>query len=193
MQQFKLDKNRNLGWMALMAFIVLLIMLILIWVKRSMPSEPSRPIQSQPIAEPIPSSSTPTPLSTPQEVLKNLNKQQTKAAVVVEQDPLIAPITSPVDKKPNFVSETEWQILTATAQTNSNPEQELTRLINLLRFNKQIELWQSIQKSDHNPKWHALANQLLNELPARVAGGEINEQEARKLKQELLEYLSKGD
>jgi hypothetical protein len=147
-------------------------------------------------ATPTPSTTTavaPAP-ATPTPSLKDLNlgsatevvAQQEHAAKELAQHPIAKPITGVVTERPSFVSPVEWLMMQGVAKQHAQPDQELTRMVNLLRFNKQLELWQDMPKSADAAERLALANQLLDELPQRVIHGDIDLPAAQKLQASLL-------
>lgn len=115
-----------------------------------------------------------------------MQAQQVAAAKVIEATPAMKPITGPVTERPEFVSEMEWAMLKGVAQQNPAPEAELTRLVNKLRFMKQLELWQSLEHSNDMAKRQQLAEQLLEDLPQRLANADLDKPEAQKLQASLL-------
>ncbi|RZI74191.1 MAG: hypothetical protein EOP13_09460 [Pseudomonas sp.] len=115
-----------------------------------------------------------------------LMAKQVEAAKEIERDPGMKPIVGPITERPAFVSELEWQMLKGVAQQKPAPEQELTHLVNHLRFMKQLELWQSLEKSPDLAKRQTLALQLLDDLPQRVASGDLDKASAQKLQADLL-------
>lgn len=112
--------------------------------------------------------------------------QQAAAAKEIERQPTLKPITGPIKERPAFVSEIEWAMLKGVADQNAQPAAELTRLVNKLRFMKQLELWQSLTHANDVAKRRVLAEQLLDELPQRVASADLDKPEARKLQASLL-------
>lgn len=112
--------------------------------------------------------------------------QQAAAAKAIENQPGLKPITGPIKERPAFVSETEWAMLKGIADQNAQPAAELTRLVNKLRFMKQLELWQSLEQSTDTAKRQLLAEQLLADLPQRVANADLDKPEAQKLQASLL-------
>lgn len=97
------------------------------------------------------------------------------------------PVSGPVSIRPDFVSEMEWQVLQGVADQAAarglDRAKEMTRLVNDLRFNKLLEQWGASTQATTR---HALAGQLLDELPAHVGAGELDHAAARKLQQQLL-------
>ena len=70
--------------------------------------------------------------------------QQEAAAQEILKQPEVKPIVGNVGEKPAFLSQMEWNMLKGVAQQNANPDKELTRLVNFVRFTKQLELWQAL-------------------------------------------------
>lgn len=112
--------------------------------------------------------------------------EQAAAAKEIERQPTMKPIKGPIKERPAFVSDMEWQMLKGVSQQNATPDAELTRLVNKLRFMKQLELWQSLEHSTDLAKRKALAEQLLDELPQRVASTDLDKPEAQKLQLALI-------
>lgn len=117
-----------------------------------------------------------------------VERMQRDAAQAALEAIYAPPLQGPVRQRPEFVSRLEWQILSSVAEQRPEPEQELTRLVNLLRFNKQMEWWQkdgnlsASQRTDLG--WH-----LLNELPERVHQGDMASEDAQQLQVALLSEL----
>ena len=99
-----------------------------------------------------------------------------------------APYEGPVTERPAFVSYLEWQVLKNVAQQHPNSEQELTRLVNHLRFAKQWDLWQETAPQDKTRRY-ALAEQLLLEIPDRVKNQELDVVHAQQMQESLLTAL----
>lgn len=91
-----------------------------------------------------------------------------------------------ITAKPDYVSDIEWQVLQGVAQQHAEPDKELTRLVNKLRFTKELELWHTMEASAGNTRRTALANRLILEIPERVASKDMDVFEARKLQETLL-------
>jgi hypothetical protein len=113
--------------------------------------------------------------------------QQAAAAKEVERQPDLKPLVGPIKERPSFVSPMEWTMLQSVSQQNANPGAELTRLVNNLRFMKQLELWQGLPPSASPTQRQALAAQLLEDLPQRLANGEMDFKDAQKTQAALLQ------
>jgi hypothetical protein len=119
------------------------------------------------------------------QLTKKVVQEQKEAQQVVANQVVILPIEGTVRTRPDFISDMEWNMLQAVAQTNANPDSELNHLVNLLRFNKMVEQYQStdIPLSPENKQ--KLATQLLAELPNYLKSGDIDQRDARELKDQL--------
>ena len=115
--------------------------------------------------------------------------QQLAAAAAAAQDVGVPELKGPITERPDFVSPVEWQILKGIAGQSGNPDQQLTRMVNNLRFAKQQEIWEKMAGSPDVEKRHALAQQLLNAIPARVNNHDMNRAQAQQLQAALLEDL----
>lgn len=98
------------------------------------------------------------------------------------------PYQGPVTERPAFVSSLEWRVLKNVAQQHPNTEQELTRLVNHLRFAKQWDLWHEIDPQDQTRR-SALGEQLLLEIPDRVKNQELDVVHAQQMQESLLMAL----
>ncbi|MDP2227848.1 MAG: hypothetical protein Q8J78_10290 [Moraxellaceae bacterium] len=101
----------------------------------------------------------------------------------------VGTIAGPVKQRPAFVSAIEWQILQGVAAQHAHPEVELTRLVNHLRFSKQLEQWQALAGQADAAVRPMLAAQLLADIPARVQADEMTPADAQQLQQALLAGL----
>ncbi len=117
---------------------------------------------------------------------------QVEVAKEVERQPVIPPIKGLVKARPSFLSQMEWDMVQGVANQQPHPDQALTHLVNSVRFNKQLELWQSLSKSADLAKRQTLAKQLLEDIPQRVIDQDMEEPEAKKLQESLLPDVS-GD
>ncbi len=179
-------KKTKVIWFAFVVVIILTISIL--WLLK--------PKASNADAAPATASSLPTPVTanTPSPTMvANLNAQQTAAVTAATHATNAKPIVDPVNQRPDFVSEIEWQTLKMIAQKNPNPDQELTRLVSNMRFNKQMDVWQSLVKTDGNATDHAqrdaLAAQLLADIPAAVTNQAIDKTEAQKAQMTILTDL----
>ncbi|HEX6591329.1 MAG TPA: hypothetical protein VF050_04970 [Moraxellaceae bacterium] len=116
-----------------------------------------------------------------------LVQQQVQAEQAVQAS--APPATGPVNEKPAYVSELEWQVLKGVAAQKANPEQELRRLVANLHFSKQLEQWRQLAGKPDIAQRRALAQALLADIPARVTDAELDDAGARQLQKELLADL----
>lgn len=111
---------------------------------------------------------------------------QKEAAREVERQPVVRPLAGPVTERPAYVSHMEWLMLKAAASQHDRPEQELTRLVNFLRFNKQLEVWQAMAPQSDAERRRMLAEQLLADLPERLLQGEMSLRDLQQLQGPLI-------
>ncbi len=111
---------------------------------------------------------------------------QNDAAKEIERHPSMKPIEGPIRRRPPFVSEMEWLMLKGAVEQHPTPEQELTRLVNLLRFTKQLELWEGLANSADLAQRKVLAEQLLDDLPRRLINGEMELKDVQRQQTALL-------
>jgi hypothetical protein len=189
MAQVQVVRSSGKQWLSLLALIGAAMATALWWW-----SHRDDPAASQPVASTAPATETVAGLirpvsATPADMPSTeagLVAQQAAAAKEIERQPAMKPITGPIKERPAFVSDIEWTMLKGVSQQNANPDAELTRLVNKLRFMKQLELWQSMEHSPDAAKRQVLAEQLLDDLPQRVANADLDKPEAQKLQASLL-------
>lgn len=127
------------------------------------------------------------PIAT-QATMQEMAAQQTQAAERLAARPDPGQVTGPVTERPDFVSPMEWMMLQGAVAQKPNRDEELTRMVNLLRFNKQMELWQGLARTpDTQPRRKALADALLADLPHRVRQDEMTVKDAQEAMTALLE------
>lgn len=119
------------------------------------------------------------------QLTEKVAQEQKAAQQVVASQVVILPIEGTVRTRPDFISDMEWNMLQATAKTNPNPDSELNHLVNLLRFNKMVEQYQSTEMPLSPEDKQKLATQLLAELPNFVKTGDVGQSDARELKNQL--------
>lgn len=91
------------------------------------------------------------------------------------------------DGRPAFLQPEEWAALQEALKDNPQRDQEMRRILGYLRFQKKFELWQTMRESPDAAQRQALAREMLDELPPRVASGEVNIGEAQMLQTALIE------
>ena len=109
---------------------------------------------------------------------QSLNAVVMAAANVVEFDH--------VDERPEFISPAEWLMLKSVADQKQDPEAELTRLVNLIRFNKQIEL---LNKTSAEDDRRVLTEAILSQLPKRIENKEMSVERAQSIQLDVIENL----
>lgn len=112
--------------------------------------------------------------------------QQLEAASAAAKEVGAQPLTGRVAQRPPFVSIVEWSMLQSVAERSPNPDQTLTRLVNNLRFMKQLDLWRSLAQSTDTAQRKSVAEYLLKDLPERVKNGDMDLAGAKQLQGELL-------
>lgn len=123
-----------------------------------------------------------------------LDPQQLEAEQLAAADAALTlagepPLAGNITERPQFVSRVEWQILKGVAAARENSEEELLRLVNYLRFSKQLEWWQSQQPNPNHHRHVRVGWQLLNEIPERVRQQDLAVDQAQQLQVALLEVL----
>ena len=95
------------------------------------------------------------------------------------------PIQGVVTERPSYVSLIEWMALKSAAQQHADPDAELTRLVNFLRFMRLRDVLDQLP-ADAMGQRQTLANALLAELPSHVRQGNIGRPEALTLQTQWL-------
>jgi hypothetical protein len=113
---------------------------------------------------------------------------QSDAAKALASQPAVKPIDGPVTDRPAFVSPMEWMVLKGTVSQHPHPERELTRMVNFLRFTKQMELLEALPRTaEAQARRQALANELLADLPQRLLNDEMPMKDLRETQAMLLQ------
>lgn len=113
---------------------------------------------------------------------------QTEAAKALARQPAVKPIQGAVTDRPAFVSPMEWMVLKGAVSQHASPERELTRMVNFLRFTKQMELLETLPRTaEAQPRRQALANELLADLPQRLLNDEMPMKDLRETQVALLQ------
>lgn len=111
----------------------------------------------------------------------------TQARQALAQGPAHQPVAGLITERPAYVSPMEWSMLKGLADQHASPPQELTRLVNSLRFNKQFEAWEALPATaDTAPQRQALATSLVGELAERVRQQDLGLKDAQKALAALL-------
>ena len=123
------------------------------------------------------------------EQYRELAEQQEQAARAVQGQLGEAEFDGPIKERPDFVSPMEWRVLKSVAAGEADSDRELTRLVNRIRFAKLREHWDKLQGSNQADQRHAIARQLLDDIPHRVDQQEMDVSQAQQLQQQLLADL----
>ncbi|AWI52873.1 hypothetical protein DEH84_05130 [Aquabacterium olei] len=86
--------------------------------------------------------------------------------------------TVAVDGRPVHVQPDDWKALNASLRRQPDPQAEAQRIASYLRYQHDFEFWQSTIDSKNVRARHQLAEQLMAQLPERVAKGEFTGMEA---------------
>ncbi len=120
------------------------------------------------------------------ELVNEIERAQRAIAAQIGQPPP----SGPIEGCPPYISAFEWGIFQGVAKTHSDPQGELTLLVNRLRFTRLESLWRSMQLKASDPALrHRLARQLLDEIPGRVLARQLDLAQAQSLQQQLLDDL----
>ena len=187
MAQVQVVKSAGKQWFALLSLIGAAMAAVLWWWSHR--DDAATQTAAEPATEAVALTPTMTLAQLPIEMpatAAGLVAQQVASTQALERTPHLKDISGPVKERPEFVSEVEWMMLKGVAQQNPAPEAELTRLVNKLRFMKQLELWQAMEHSSDMAKRQLLAEQLLDGLPQRLANADLDKPEAQKLQASLL-------
>jgi hypothetical protein len=159
----------------------------ILWSRESILAPTANPVPSTPEAQ--------SPPGSKRETQAPLTRRQLAREIAAAQGAIAGqvgrpPYSSPVTQRPDFVSPLEWKIFEGVAQTHADPAQELTLLVNRLRFTRLEALWRSLRSAGGNSEpRRILARQLLDEIPGRVRERQFDRAQAQSLQLELLEDL----
>ena len=95
-----------------------------------------------------------------------------------------------IDGRPDFVSPAEWMMLQAVADQKADPQAELLRLVNLLRFNKQLEALDRTSDADERK---VLIEAVLAQLPKRIQNQEMSVEKAQSIQLKLISQIYSDD
>lgn len=187
MTVLKNNKSVHKRWLVLIV-VALAVITAQLWVNYSFNSSTDEVKQQapEPISYPIDSATKSQETDWTawnQAVVEEQQKTAFKAAAELQT---YQEITGPLNKRPEFVSPFEWQVLKQV----SGSEQALVDMVNHLRFAKQEEIWEILADANEEPeKRHAIAEQLLQNIPGRVKKGQMTRDLAHKLQIDLLSDL----
>lgn len=91
-----------------------------------------------------------------------------------------------INERPAYISPAEWLMLSSVADQKEDPAAELVRLVNLVRFNKQLEL---LKKSPSESDRQILTEAVLSQLPTRIQNKELSIERAQSIQLQLIENL----
>lgn len=133
---------------------------------------------------------TPAELMDPEQMdPADIARQQEEAMqAALATDNKSAP-AGPITQRPGYVSPLEWQILKSVAREHPDSEAELTRLVQYLRFSKQLESWQSPTQGMTEQQHEQLGWQLLTAIPHHVQQQNLSAHHAHEVQTLLLEHL----
>jgi hypothetical protein len=192
MSESGVNQNPIKKWSTALIGVLVVTAAVLWWQSRTPPAPIPAPMPApMPVvtAGPAPEASSPAEQTTPEEAAK-VEAEQAAAAEAAVRNVGQKPYTGPITERPDFVSDIEWQVLKGVAAQRADSDKELTRLVNHLRFVKQQEAWRSLATNGGDgAQRHALAEQLLNEIPDRVSNQEMAAPDAQKLQQMLIADL----
>ncbi len=95
-----------------------------------------------------------------------------------------------IEGRPDFVSPAEWMMLQAVADQKADPQAELLRLVNLLRFNKQLEALDRTSDADERK---VLIEAVLAQLPKRIQNQEMSVEKAQSIQLKLISQIYSDD
>ncbi|MGC4060696.1 MAG: hypothetical protein QM749_07555 [Aquabacterium sp.] len=90
------------------------------------------------------------------------------------------------DGRPADFSPEDWAALKDALSKTANPRAELERIVKYLRFQKGFEQWQALQEGPDVATRRRLAERLMEQVPERMAQGEMTYGEAQMLESALL-------
>lgn len=100
----------------------------------------------------------------------------TEAAASAGPGPVVNLATPPAeaaDGRPTDFTPQEWSSLKEAVGNKPDGAKELKRITSFLRYQRGFEQWQALQDSPKTSERHALAQQLLDQLPERIANMEM--------------------
>lgn len=110
------------------------------------------------------------------------------ATQALVRQPDVAPVSSVLTERPDYVSMWEWLALKTTAAQHADPDRELVRMVNVLRLSKQVDLMEGVTPADLATRQQA-ARAVLADLPAQVRRGDLAEVDAQQLRARCLAIM----
>jgi len=109
---------------------------------------------------------------------------QGQVAATAQGRPVGGSLAAPTvlgDGRPSDFSVQEWSALKEAMAQAAQPEAELKRVVEYLRFQKRFERWQGLRDSPDAGQRQQLAASLLDQVPERLRQGEVSMGEAQML------------
>ncbi len=156
-----------------------------LWRAEEVPPTPSQPVANLTGSAPVTFAPPSAGMGDGSTELAALKAELNTAAMAIDQSSGVVP-EGPVRSRPDYVSPMEWMVLQGVANQHANAEQELSRMVHFLRFNKQLERWEGLNAGSDPVLRHALASSLVTDLPTRVQQGDLSAADARSLLMRLL-------
>lgn len=97
------------------------------------------------------------------------------------------------DGRPSDFTPEDWAALKAAMSSQPNGKAEMERVVTYLRFQRSFEQWQALAESSDVKQRHQLAENLLTQVPDRLAKGEVTMGEALLLSTALLTDLESDE
>jgi hypothetical protein len=133
--------------------------------------------------------------ATPEEKaeVESIKAQQAQASAAMESQLTPEPVATAPMTRPDYISDMEWTMLQGVANQAQDPQAELTRLVNSLRFNKQLEMWQDLPADADPSKRATLARALLDDLPERVKMGNFGLNDAKGMAEQMVKDVEPNE
>ncbi len=195
-------------WMPILGAVAVAVVAAVWWAQRSDPESPAtsaaasaasaadtnsafealqqKQLQQQQAAQAAADVASQGPTSEQIREAQTLQHEVTVASQQLESMAMWKPLSGPIRDRPAFTSNMEWQMLKGVAERHPDPQAELLRLANFLRYTKLLEKWQDLPATAEASLRQALSSQLLEDLPDRVRNGEVDAQDARRQAPALL-------
>lgn len=125
--------------------------------------------------------------------IESIKAQQAQASAAMESQPAPEPVTAAPMNRPDYLSDMEWTMLQGVANQAKDPQAELARLVNAVRFNKQLEMWQDLPADADPAKRRTLARALLDDLPERVKAGNYGIADAKGMAEKMVADIDTDD
>lgn len=114
--------------------------------------------------------------------------QSTAPSVAVPMATTSAP-TILADGRPSDVAPPVWSALSQAIAHKPHLKPEVDKVVSYMRFQKQFEYWQTLEGTRDVQQRRQLGQSLLEEMPARLSGGEFTMSEAQMMVGALMSDL----